>query len=71
MQGISLVLVAAFVIMNMIVDILYAVLDPRVTLGDGAAVSVIAAGDAAEAVPPPRGSPACAARAGSATSAPA
>jgi peptide/nickel transport system permease protein len=33
-QGISLVLVAAFVITNMVVDILYALLDPRVTLGD-------------------------------------
>jgi peptide/nickel transport system permease protein len=32
-QGISLVLVAAFVITNMVVDILYALLDPRVTLG--------------------------------------
>ena len=32
-QGISLVLVAAFVITNTIVDILYALLDPRVTLG--------------------------------------
>jgi len=35
-QGISLVLVAAFVITNMVVDILYALLDPRVTLGDKA-----------------------------------
>jgi peptide/nickel transport system permease protein len=32
-QGISLVLVAAFVITNTVVDILYALLDPRVTLG--------------------------------------
>ena len=32
-QGISLVLVAAFVIVNVIVDVLYAVLDPRVALG--------------------------------------
>jgi peptide/nickel transport system permease protein len=32
-QGISLVLVTAFVVVNMIVDILYAVLDPRVSLG--------------------------------------
>lgn len=32
-QGISLVLVAAFVIVNLLVDIAYAVLDPRVTLG--------------------------------------
>jgi peptide/nickel transport system permease protein len=32
-QGISLVLVAVFVITNAIVDVLYAVLDPRVTLG--------------------------------------
>src|SRR3984885_599495 len=33
-QGISLVLVAAFVLVNMIVDILYAWLDPRVSLGE-------------------------------------
>jgi peptide/nickel transport system permease protein len=32
-QGISLVLVAAFVIVNVFVDVLYAVLDPRVALG--------------------------------------
>jgi peptide/nickel transport system permease protein len=32
-QGISLVLVAAFVIVNVLVDLLYAVLDPRVKLG--------------------------------------
>jgi peptide/nickel transport system permease protein len=32
-QGISLVLVAAFVLINAVVDVLYAVLDPRVTLG--------------------------------------
>jgi peptide/nickel transport system permease protein len=32
-QGISLVLVAAFVVVNLLVDIAYAVLDPRVTLG--------------------------------------
>ncbi len=32
-QGISLVLVTAFVVVNMLVDVLYAVLDPRVTLG--------------------------------------
>jgi peptide/nickel transport system permease protein len=32
-QGISLVLVTAFVVVNMIADILYAVLDPRVKLG--------------------------------------
>ncbi len=32
-QGISLVLVAAFVIVNTIVDLLYALLDPRVKLG--------------------------------------
>ena len=37
MQGISLVLVAAFVIVNMLVDILYALLDPRVVLGSRAA----------------------------------
>ena len=32
-QGISLVLVTAFVVVNMLVDVLCAVLDPRVTLG--------------------------------------
>jgi peptide/nickel transport system permease protein len=32
-QGISLVLVAAFVVINLVVDLLYAVLDPRVVLG--------------------------------------
>ena len=32
-QGISLVLVTAFVVVNLIVDVLYAVLDPRVSLG--------------------------------------
>ena len=32
-QGISLILVAAFVVVNMIADVLYAVLDPRVKLG--------------------------------------
>jgi peptide/nickel transport system permease protein len=32
-QGISLVLVCAFVVINMIVDLLYAALDPRVSLG--------------------------------------
>jgi peptide/nickel transport system permease protein len=35
-QGISLVLVAAFVVVNTIVDLLYAVLDPRVALGSRA-----------------------------------
>jgi peptide/nickel transport system permease protein len=35
-QGISLVLVTAFVVMNVLVDFLYAVLDPRVTLGSRA-----------------------------------
>jgi peptide/nickel transport system permease protein len=35
-QGISLVLVTAFVVVNLIVDLLYAVLDPRVTLGSRA-----------------------------------
>ena len=35
-QGISLVLVAAFVVINVVVDVLYAVLDPRVSLGSGA-----------------------------------
>jgi peptide/nickel transport system permease protein len=34
-QGISLVLVAAFVVTNTIVDFLYALLDPRVSLGSG------------------------------------
>lgn len=32
-QGISLVLVTAFVVVNVLVDVLYAVLDPRVDLG--------------------------------------
>jgi peptide/nickel transport system permease protein len=32
-QGISLVLVTAFVVVNVIVDVLYAALDPRVSLG--------------------------------------
>jgi peptide/nickel transport system permease protein len=32
-QGISLVLVAAFVVINLMVDLAYAVLDPRVSLG--------------------------------------
>ncbi|HEY7076933.1 MAG TPA: ABC transporter permease [Solirubrobacteraceae bacterium] len=36
-QGISLVLVAAFVVANALVDLLYAVLDPRVALGSRAA----------------------------------
>ncbi|WP_030436807.1 ABC transporter permease [Actinoplanes subtropicus] len=36
-QGISLVLVLAFVLTNMLVDIAYAVLDPRLTLGGRAA----------------------------------
>jgi peptide/nickel transport system permease protein len=35
-QGISLVLVAAFVIANALVDLLYAVLDPRVAIGSRA-----------------------------------
>ena len=35
-QGISLVLVTAFVVVNLIVDLLYAVLDPRATLGSRA-----------------------------------
>jgi len=35
-QGISLVLVFAFVITNVIIDITYAILDPRVTLGSRA-----------------------------------
>ena len=33
MQGISLVLVTAFVVVNLIVDLLYAALDPRISLG--------------------------------------
>ncbi len=36
-QGISLVLVTAFVVGNTLVDLLYAVLDPRVALGSRAA----------------------------------
>src|SRR5262249_50793261 len=32
-QGISLVLVTAFVLVNLLVDVMYAVLDPRVALG--------------------------------------
>jgi peptide/nickel transport system permease protein len=35
-QGISLVLVTAFVLVNVLVDLLYAVLDPRVNLGSRA-----------------------------------
>jgi peptide/nickel transport system permease protein len=35
-QGISLVIVAVFVVVNAIVDFLYAVLDPRVSLGEQA-----------------------------------
>ena len=35
-QGISLVLVTAFVLVNLVIDLLYAVLDPRVTLGSRA-----------------------------------
>ena len=34
-QGISLLLVTAFVVVNLLVDVLYAVLDPRVALGSG------------------------------------
>ena len=34
-QGISLVLVTAFVVVNLLVDVLYTVLDPRVALGNG------------------------------------
>jgi len=34
-QGISLVLVTAFVVVNLLVDVLYALLDPQVTLGAG------------------------------------
>ena len=36
-QGISLVFVAAFVVANVLVDLLYAVLDPRVAIGSRAA----------------------------------
>ena len=36
-QGISLLLVSAFVIVNLLVDMLYSVLDPRVSLGSRAA----------------------------------
>jgi peptide/nickel transport system permease protein len=36
-QGISLLLVSAFVIVNLLVDLLYSVLDPRVSLGSRAA----------------------------------
>lgn len=35
-QGISLVIVAVFVVVNAVVDFLYAVLDPRVSLGESA-----------------------------------
>jgi peptide/nickel transport system permease protein len=35
-QGISLIFVAAFVIANVLVDLLYAVLDPRVAMGSRA-----------------------------------
>jgi len=35
-QGISLVLVTAFVVVNLLVDVMYAVLDPRVALGSRA-----------------------------------
>jgi len=35
-QGISLVLVFAFVITNVVIDVAYAILDPRVTLGSRA-----------------------------------
>jgi peptide/nickel transport system permease protein len=35
-QGISLVLVTVFVVVNTIIDVLYAVLDPRVALGESA-----------------------------------
>jgi peptide/nickel transport system permease protein len=35
-QGVSLLLVTAFVVVNLIVDVLYAVLDPRVSLGSRA-----------------------------------
>jgi peptide/nickel transport system permease protein len=35
-QGISLVLVTVFVVVNLVVDVLYAVLDPRISLGSRA-----------------------------------
>jgi peptide/nickel transport system permease protein len=35
-QGISLVLVTTFVIVNLVVDLLYAVLDPRISIGSRA-----------------------------------
>ena len=35
-QGISLVLVTTFVVVNLVVDVLYAVLDPRISLGSRA-----------------------------------
>ena len=35
MQGISLIFVAAFVVANAVVDLLYAFLDPRVAMGAG------------------------------------
>ena len=41
-QGISLVLVAAFVVTNTIVDLLYALLDPRVALGSAGRMSGVA-----------------------------
>jgi peptide/nickel transport system permease protein len=34
-QGISLILVAAFTVVNLLADVIYAVLDPRVTLAGG------------------------------------
>ena len=36
-QAISLIMVGAFVLANTVVDFLYAMLDPRVTLGTAAA----------------------------------
>ena len=35
-QGITLVIVTVFVVINTLVDVLYAILDPRVSLGDRA-----------------------------------
>ena len=35
-QGITLVIVTVFVVINTIVDVVYAVLDPRVSLGSRA-----------------------------------
>jgi peptide/nickel transport system permease protein len=34
-QAIALILVVAFVLMNLLVDLFYLVLDPRITIGGG------------------------------------